>query len=58
MPLLTAIALGTVTGLGAYYRGPSVAALAGWIAGLTTTLAVQAGLWLRPWLGGSPLAER
>ena len=58
VPLLTAVVVGAVAGLGAYCGGPYVAALAGWIAGFTTTLTVQAGMWLRHWLEGSPLAER
>ena len=57
VPLLTAVVIGAVAGLIAYCGGPYVAALAGWIAGFTTTLTVQAGLWLRHWLDGSPLAE-
>jgi hypothetical protein len=31
----------------AYLAGPYVAALLGWAAGFASTLAVQAGLWLR-----------
>src|SRR5271167_4647523 len=57
VPLLTAVIVGAVAGLGAYCGGPYVAALAGWIAGFTTTLTVQAGIWLRQLLEGSSVAE-
>jgi hypothetical protein len=45
--LLTAVAVGGAAGVVAYLGGPQVAALAGWVAGFTTTLTFQAGLWLR-----------
>jgi hypothetical protein len=51
VPVAAALALGAVVGAAAYYGGPYVAAFAGWLAGFTTTLAVQAGLWLRQSLG-------
>jgi hypothetical protein len=54
IPLLTAVVVGAGAGVGAYCGGPSVAALAGWIAGFTTTLTVQAGIWLRGALGSVP----
>jgi hypothetical protein len=45
--VLTAVIVGGVAGVGAYCGGPYVAAFAGWLAGFTTTLTVQAGIWLR-----------
>ena len=51
VPLLTAVVVGGASGVAAYCGGPYVAALAGWVAGFTTTLTVQAGMWLRPALG-------
>ena len=42
---------GAVVGLAAYCGGPYVAAFAGWTAGFTTTLSVQAGIWLRRTIG-------
>ena len=57
VPLLTALVVGAVAGVGAYCGGPCVAALAGWIAGFTTTLTVQAGIWLRQLLDGSSVVE-
>ena len=54
VPLLTAVVVGAVAGVGAYCGGPYVAALAGWIAGFTTTLTVQAGIWLRNAIGSVP----
>jgi hypothetical protein len=56
VPVLAALAVGAVVGVAAYYGGPYVAALAGWLAGFTATLAVQAGLWLRP-LGSFVMAR-
>jgi hypothetical protein len=47
VPLLTAVGVGTAVGTGAYFAGPYLAALAGWIAGFSTTLFLQLGLWLR-----------
>ncbi|HEV3262760.1 MAG TPA: hypothetical protein VG013_38345, partial [Gemmataceae bacterium] len=43
-PLLIALGVGTVAGVGVYFAGPYVAAAAGWLGGFVTTLAVQAGL--------------
>jgi hypothetical protein len=54
VPLLTAAAVGAATGVAVYCGGPTIAGLAGWIAGFTTTLAVQAALWLRPTFSGPP----
>jgi hypothetical protein len=51
VPILAALVVGAVVGVIAYHGGPYVAAFAGWLAGFTTTLAVQAGLWLRQSLG-------
>jgi hypothetical protein len=47
VPILTAIGVGAVVGAGAYFAGPYVAAVAGWVAGFTATLFVHAALWLR-----------
>jgi hypothetical protein len=46
-PLLVALGVGTDVGTMAYFAGPWLAAAAGWVAGFTVTLAVQAGVWLR-----------
>jgi hypothetical protein len=56
VPLLAALAVAAVVGVAAYYGGPYVAAFAGWLAGFTTTLAVQAGLWLRQSIGSFAMA--
>jgi hypothetical protein len=45
-PLLAAVGIGTVAAVGVYFAGPYVAALAGWVAGFTTSLSVQAGICL------------
>jgi hypothetical protein len=47
VPLLTAVGVGAAVGAGAYFAGPYVAAMAGWLAGFTATLFVHAALWLR-----------
>jgi hypothetical protein len=52
VPLLTAVGVGAAVGTGAYFAGPYVAALAGGVAGFTTTLFVHAALWLRRTAGG------
>jgi hypothetical protein len=57
VPLLAALAVGAVVGMAAYYGGPYVAAFAGWLAGFTTTLAVQAGFWLRQSFGSFIVAS-
>jgi hypothetical protein len=46
-PVLTALGIGTVAGIIAYCGGPYIAAFAGWVAGVSTTVALQIGLWLR-----------
>jgi hypothetical protein len=46
-PLLTALGVGIAVGVLAFCGGPFIAAVTGWIAGFVTTLAAQAGLWLR-----------
>jgi hypothetical protein len=56
VPLLTAVVVGAASGTAAFWGGPYVAALAGWLAGFTTTLTVQAGLWLRRALDSFPPA--
>jgi hypothetical protein len=45
--LLTALGIGAVVGTGAYFAGPWLAAGVSAVAGIATTLAVQAGLWFR-----------
>jgi hypothetical protein len=52
VPLALAVIVGVVAGIGAYSGGPYIAAFAGWLAGFTTTLTVQAGIWLRRAFGG------
>src|SRR5262245_39391759 len=46
VPVLTALAVGVGAGGLAYFGGPYVAAFMGWLAGFTTTLSVQAGIWV------------
>jgi hypothetical protein len=48
-PLLAAVGIGTVAAVGVYFAGPYVAARAGRVAGFTTSLSVQVGIWLRRW---------
>lgn len=50
--LLTALGIGAVVGVSVYFAGPSVAALAGWLGGFATTVALQAGMALKK-LGAS-----
>lgn len=57
VPLLAALAVGAVVGVAAFCGGPYVAAFAGWLAGFTTTLAVQAGLLLRQSIGSFVMAS-
>ena len=45
--LLIALGVGVVAGTAVYFGGPYVAAVAGWLGGFATTLAVQAGLVLQ-----------
>ena len=45
--ILLALGVGAAAGVGAYCAGPYVAAGAGWLAGVLSTLAVQAGVALR-----------
>jgi hypothetical protein len=49
--LLTAVAIGVSAGAAAYFAGPWLAAGVSAVGGFATTLAVQAGLWLRRTLG-------
>jgi hypothetical protein len=46
-PILLALGVGAAAGVGAYFAGPTVAAGAGWLAGVLSTFAVQAGIVLR-----------
>jgi hypothetical protein len=55
-PLLLALAVGTATGAVAFCAGPWIAAAAGWLAGFTVTLGVQAGLAFRRLVGLAPCA--
>jgi hypothetical protein len=43
-PLLLSCGVGLVAGIGAYFAGPYVAAVAGWLSGFATTVSVQAAL--------------
>jgi hypothetical protein len=45
--ILLALSVGAAAGVGAYFAGPYVAAGAGWLAGVLSTVAVQAGIALR-----------
>jgi hypothetical protein len=47
MQLLTALTVGIAAGTAAYFAGPWFAAGVSAAGGFATTLAVQAGLWLR-----------
>jgi hypothetical protein len=51
VPLLTAIGVGAAVGTAAYFAGPYVAAVTGWVAGFAATILVQAALWLRQTAG-------
>lgn len=53
LPILIALSIGVVTGVAAYFAGPWLSAVASGLGGFATTLAVQAGLWLRRMLGTS-----
>jgi hypothetical protein len=46
-PLLAALGVGVVVGTVAYCGGPFIAAVTGWIAGFTSALIAQAGVFLR-----------
>ena len=52
--LLTALGIGLAAGTAVYFAGPWLAAAFG---GFATTLAVQAGLWLRRTFGVSALSD-
>jgi hypothetical protein len=56
-PLLIAVGIGAVVGVGAYLLGPWLASVAGGLGGFTTSLAVQARMALRQALGGVSQAE-
>jgi hypothetical protein len=45
--LLVALGVGAAAGVGAYFAGPYAAAAAGWLAGVLSSLAVQAGIAFR-----------
>jgi hypothetical protein len=44
---LTAVGVGTLAGVAAYFAGPWLSAMAGWLAGFAATVAVQAGMAMR-----------
>ena len=52
-PLLLAASISVLVHL-AYVAGPWLWALAGGVGGFATTLAVQAGVWLKPRFGILP----
>jgi hypothetical protein len=56
-PLVIALGIGAVVGVGAYVLGPWLATAAGGLAGFTTSLAVQAGTRLRQSLRSFPAAQ-
>jgi hypothetical protein len=56
-PLLIALGIGAVVGVGAYLLGPWLSTAAGGLAGFTTSLAVQARMTLRQALGCVNLAK-
>jgi hypothetical protein len=56
-PLVIAVGIGGVVGVGAYLLGPWLSTVAGGLAGFTTSLAVQARLALRQALGCANLAR-
>jgi hypothetical protein len=56
-PLLIALGIGAVVGVGAYLVGPWLSTAAGGLAGFTTSLAVQAGTGLRQSLRSFPAAQ-
>jgi hypothetical protein len=45
--VLTALAIGVVLGVSAYFSGPWLAAAASGLGGFATTVLVQAGMWMR-----------
>jgi hypothetical protein len=45
--ILTALGMGAAAGVGVFFAGPWVAAASGWLAGVLSTAAVQAGVALR-----------
>src|SRR5262245_48601194 len=47
VPVVLAAVIGVGVGTGAYFGGPYVAAFTGWLAGFVTTLAAQAGVWMK-----------
>ena len=51
--LLTALGIGATVGVVAWYAGPWLAAVASGVGGFATSLSVQAGLWLREFLGNN-----
>jgi hypothetical protein len=55
-PLLIAVGVGGVVGVGAYLFGPWLCTAFGGLAGFTTSLAVQARNYLRRSLGSVPSA--
>ena len=58
MPILIALSIGVIAGVAAYFAGPWLSAVASGLGGFATTLAVQAGLWLRRMLGAVSRIEK
>lgn len=54
LPLAFALAVGGVAAVTAWHCGPATASVVSGLGGFTTTLAVQASLWLRRSTGGWP----
>ena len=51
------LGIGLAAGTAVYFAGPWLAAAFGGVGGVATTLAVQAGLWLRRTFGVSALSD-
>lgn len=57
MSILIALSIGVIAGVTAYFVGPWLSAVVSGVGGFATTMAVQAGLWLRKMLGSSSCAD-
>jgi hypothetical protein len=57
LQLLMALGVGVMAGVAAYFVGPWLSALVSGVGGFMTTLAVQAGLWLRRMLASTSFSE-
>ena len=47
LPLAVALTIGVTVGVGVWYGGPVMSSVISGVGGFVTTLAIQAGLWLR-----------